>query len=342
MAELDPISPAEAKRLYHQHRQDEISETTQEAHDYRLSHFVRWCEDVVSIDNMNDVSGRTLLRYQSWRKDDGDLNTVSCQTQFSTLRTFIEFCERMEAVEQGTSEKIRVPSPNSNEESRDRFIEQDQAETILDHLRKFKYGSRDHILFAVFWETGARISGVRAIDVDDVDVEEQIIELRHRPEGGTALKNGKNGERPVHISTKLCDAIDDYLQHNRIDSTDDCGRKPLFTSKHGRLAKTSIRRSIYKLTQPCFYSNECPHDREIEDCEARGYGDRSLCPSKFSPHEIRRGSITSSLLNETPEWAVSERTDVSAKVLEKHYDGRTERELLEKRRQFFEDTEETA
>jgi len=337
MTELEPLSPAEAKQMYHQSRKGGVSETTQNAHHYRLSHFVRWCENVADIDNMNVITGRSLQRYRFWRRDEGDLNNVSVQTQLSTLRTFIRYCEGIEAVEQGTSEKISLPTLDSEEESRDRFIEADQAETILEYLRKFKYGSRDHILFGVLWETGARISGVRAIDVDDVNTEEQIIELRHRPKEGTGLKNGTGGERPVHINQDLCSAIDDHLQHNRINSTDEFDRDPLFTSTQGRLVKTSLRRDIYKITQPCFYSNECPHDRDIEDCEARGYGDRSLCPSKYSPHEIRRGSITSNLLNDAPEWAVSERTDVSTKVLSKHYDGRTERELLENRREYFDD-----
>lgn len=138
MPNLEPISPAEAKQEYHETRQGEISETTRNSHNYRLNHFVRWCENVAEIDNMNDVTGRTLLRYRNWRREDGDLCSVSLLTQLSTLRVFIGFCEQIDAVEQGTNEKIQMPPLDDDEESRDRFIEAGQAEAILDYLRKFE------------------------------------------------------------------------------------------------------------------------------------------------------------------------------------------------------------
>jgi len=43
---LEPIAPAEAKELYFEQRKREVSESTIQAHHYRLKHFVRWCEDV--------------------------------------------------------------------------------------------------------------------------------------------------------------------------------------------------------------------------------------------------------------------------------------------------------
>jgi site-specific recombinase XerD len=87
--ELEPIRPAEAKQMYLEQRKQEVSESTIKAHHYRLKHFVRWCESVEDIENLNTLGGRELQRYKMWRREDGDLNNVTMVTQLSTLRVFV-------------------------------------------------------------------------------------------------------------------------------------------------------------------------------------------------------------------------------------------------------------
>jgi len=86
---LEPISAAEAKEMYLEQRKREVSDSTIQAHHYRLKHFVKWCEDVADIENLNSIGGRDLQRFKTWRRDDGDLNNVTMVTQLSTLRVFI-------------------------------------------------------------------------------------------------------------------------------------------------------------------------------------------------------------------------------------------------------------
>jgi hypothetical protein len=54
-----------------------------------------------------------------------------------------------------------------------------------------------------------------------------------------------------------------------------------------------------------------------------------------SPHAIRRGSITHSLNSDMPDKVVSDRANVSQRVIEQHYDRRTEREKMEQRREYL-------
>ena len=61
----------------------------------------------------------------------------------------------------------------------------------------------------------------------------------------------------------------------------------------------------------------------------------SKCPSSVSPHAIRRGSITHSLNSDMPDKVVSDRANVSPKVIEQHYDRRTEQERMEQRRDYL-------
>jgi site-specific recombinase XerD len=331
---LEPITPAEAKAMYLEQRKQEVSDSTIQAHHYRLGHFVEWCDKVAEIDNLNELTGRDLQRYKLWRREDGDLNNVSLTTQLSTLRVFIRWCEKIDAVASGTHNKILIPSLDKNEDRRTAKLDKGAAEQLIDYLRQFEFATRTHALVELLWHTGMRIGAAHGLDVEDYDPEEQYVELRHRPETDTRLKNKEAGERYVALSPEVCDALDGYLRYNRDKVADDYDRNPLFTSRQGRPAKSSLRDSIYRITRPCQYTGECPHDREIDSCEAMENNKASTCPSSVSPHAIRRGSITHHLSEDVPEKVVSDRMNVSLDVLEKHYDRRTERKKSEQRRDY--------
>ena len=333
--ELEPIEPREAKEMYLEQRKQEVSDSTIQAHHYRLKHFVRWCEEVENIENLNSISGRDLQRYKMWRRDDGNLNNVTMVTQLSTLRVFSRWCEDIDAVASDTHEKILMPSLSRNEDRRTDILDKAAAEKLIKYLRKIEFATRTHAFVALLWYTGMRLGAARGLDLEDYDSEEQYVELRHRPEQGTRLKNKGEGERYVSLSSEVSDALDAYIRYNRDKVADDYNRNPLFTSQHGRPAKSTLRDYIYQITRPCQYTGECPHDREIESCEAIDPDKASPCPSSVSPHAIRRGSITHHLSQDVPEKVVSDRMNVSLDVLEKHYDRRGEQEKAEQRRDYL-------
>jgi site-specific recombinase XerD len=335
--DLEPIRPAEAKEMYLSQRESEVSKSTIQAHHYRLKHFVRWCEEVQEIENLNSLSGRDLQRYKMWRRDDGDLNNVTLVTQLSTLRVFINWCENIDAVEAGLHDKILLPSLSKTEDRRDAMLDSEAAETLLKYLRQFEFGTRVHALIELLWHTGMRIGAAHSIDVGDYDSQNQTVELRHRPETGTRLKNKEDGERVVSLSGDVCDVLDAYMQYKRDDVVDEHDRNPLFTSSEGRPAKTSLRDSIYRITRPCIYTGDCPHGREQDSCEAMETNGASKCPSSVSPHAIRRGSITHHLSEDVPDKVVSGRMNVGLDVLEKHYDRRSEEKKAEQRRDYLQD-----
>lgn len=173
------------------------------------------------------------------------------------------------------------------------------------------------------------------MDVDDYDADEQYVKVRHRPDTETPIKNKGDGERLVALSDDICELLDDWLNNKRPDVTDDHGREPLLASREGRLQKTTLRMYVYRWTRPCAHGEECPHDRDPDDCEATVRDAASKCPSSVSPHAIRRGSITHSLNSDMPDRVVSDRANVSPKVIEQHYDRRTEQERMEQRRDYL-------
>lgn len=91
--------------------------------------------------------------------------------------------------------------------------------------------------------------------------------------------------------------------------TDEQGRDPLLTTKHGRLSGATIRETVYKATRPCYYGNDCPRDRDPDECDGTEYGPYSRCPSGVCPRSVRRGSITRHLSEDVPERVVSDLTN---------------------------------
>ncbi len=62
--DLTDASPEEAADFYLRERSAEVTDSTLQSHKYRLSHFVRQCDEAENIDNMNALTGRDLHRYR--------------------------------------------------------------------------------------------------------------------------------------------------------------------------------------------------------------------------------------------------------------------------------------
>lgn len=332
---LEPIGPEEAVRLYLNDRRTELASATIDSYRHKLKRFIEWCDEE-SIEDLNELSGRDLLEFKQQRAS--VLNTVSLKGQLDTLRSFLRFAESIDAVEQDLHNKILSPSLNQGDRERDVLLDIENATTILEHLSQFEYASLHHTLLILLWRCGARSGTIRAFDLRDYDRENARIHAVHRE--GTPLKNKEKGERLIALSSEVCQVVDDYVEHNREDKTDEFGRKPLFTTEFGRISKSTIRETCYRWTHPCqLNGGHCPHGRDVDSCQALGGEDYapSTCPSSRSPHAWRRGAITHHLTEDVPVDIVSDRMNVSRDVLEAHYDRRTEEVKVEQRREYLSD-----
>jgi site-specific recombinase XerD len=332
---LHPIKPEKAVEQYLESRRYESSPSTVQNHRYRLKQFLRWCSET-DFDDMREMNGRLAEKYKHWRRADADLAPVTIEMQMRTFRVFLKWCESNEYVTPGVADKIIIPSVSDAQKARDDSISVERAEEILTYLRKYEYATLRHVLFHLLWHTGIRTGAAHALDVDDWHSDEGYISVQHRPETDTPLKLQERGERHISITKpSLHEAIDDYLEINRPEVTDEHGRQPLFASEQGRLHKSSIQANVYNLTQPCQYTGDCPHGRDIKECEATSYDMAAKCPSSVSPHPIRRSAITAHLNSDVPKEIASERMAVSVDTLEQHYDARTKEDKRERRKDYL-------
>jgi site-specific recombinase XerD len=297
-----------------------------------LSYFVDWCRDN-GVEDTETLEPQHLHDYRVYRRE--GIAKATEKTEMDTLRVFLRYLEKLDAVRENLSETVISPELEPNEAKDETTLDADTAEDVLSYLRKYDYASVNHVVMELLWHTGMRMSALHSVDLDDYDGEEGHMKIRYRPDKGTTLKNGKQGERMVYVDEDCCQVVDDYIQDRRVDVVDDYGREPLLTTSHGRISKNKIRIRVYYVTRPCFYSDHCPHDEEIEDCEHNSWKGCGGCPSSVSPHPIRRGSITHMLKEDVPNKIVGDRVDVSQEVLDKHYDTRTEEEKMKKRREYI-------
>jgi len=329
---LEPMTPREAVNEYLAEIKNELAATTHANHRYRLDQFIQWADEE-GLTNMNDITGSKLQDFKQWKS--GDVAKVTVKNHLSTLRQFIEFCEDIDVAPNGVGRKIRLPTMQLGDDVNDTHLLPKEAKAILNYCEKYEYATLRHTAFYILWHTGMRSGGLRGLDVDDYDSHNGILSIRHRPETATPLKNKERTERDVSIKAAVTDVLDDFLNMHHPYVEDEHGRVPLVGTSNGRMEQTTLQRNIYTLTRPCHYTNECPHDRDMQECEATTYNTASKCPTSVSPHALRKGSITVHRKQNVPKEVASERMDVSGDVLDKHYDKRTEREKMQQRREYL-------
>jgi integrase len=323
-------------------RKDELSYTSiNETIRPAVEVFVEWCERK-GIENLNELGGRELKEFKLWCKDNTEKNRVSLNGILAVLRRFLVFCVEDEAVSEDVPRKVPISNLSDDVEVCYDKPSSEQVEEVLSYLEQYEPGSRRHVEYAIMEEVGNRVGALRGIDIRDIDLEEREIKFRHRPAEefgvkGTPLKNENDGQRSVNISHELAELIQQYLNNpDRYDVTDKFGRKPLLTTASGRPTVDTVRRDLYKLTRPCVYSDTCPHDRDIQECDAAQNANASKCPTSHSPHPLRRWSIEKQIDRGVPKEKLCNRVDVSVPVLNKHYDTRSEERKRKQRLEIYE------
>jgi site-specific recombinase XerD len=326
--------PDAVKRYLRRMRRDKADSTVQT---YRLDlrQFVQWCE-AEEIERVSELSGLDLELFQDDRA--ADLEPASLENQMGLLKRFIKFCEDIGAAPDGLHDTVHVPRASVQEQSSDEKLSTEDATDLLLYFRDESnglFGSKWHALLEVVWHTGARVGGIRTLDIDDYDSELCVLEFRHRPAQGTPLKNKLDGERDVAILPEVAAALDQYIKEHRHHRHDEAGRAPLFTtrSEQGRLSTTAVRLWMYQATHPCWHTDEpCPHNKHRETCSWTSSAAASKCPSARSPHAVRTGAITFHRDRGFDPKDTSERVNASLRTIEKHYDKAERRAKMENRR----------
>jgi site-specific recombinase XerD len=328
---LVKISPGEAYSQFIESRKEEVTEKTLMGQKSPVKDFVSWLEE--EDIQFHELNGFHLEQFYTYEKNRG-LAKTTLQQYMTSVRTFIRFLERVEAVRDGLNEKLRKPSPSQDEQRRDEAIEPERVQDILEVMDRFEYAKQHHVVMLLLWRTGVRTGTLWSFDVKDLtEVDgDPVLKARHRPQRGTRLKKKEKGERTISLRPRTAQVLEDYIDRNRPDVEDQHGRKPLLATSNGRMSKTVIRRICYKWT--------CPETTAVHECgcESRPTRqDAGDCEESVSPHTVRKASMTHWRRNNVPVEAVSDRMDSSPEVISQHYDQRSEEGKAQQRRRFLDE-----
>jgi len=339
-ANRDPskeLTPRAARRQFLNAKRGNVKDSTRRAYKFPTKHFVEFSENN-GIEVIGEVNSYLI---ESWvqKREAENIKQITAKNTVKHARVFFKWCENSGLIEQGITDRVRVPETTEREEVSSKTVRREQAEQILQALSTYEYATRKHTAFRFMWETGCRASGVISVDVDDLGKNPKngkpTVTLRNRKNEGTPLKNRDKSERTIMISEGLRELLTDYIEGRRENVEDEYGRRPLFTTRSGRITRNRLYKDTVGFSRPCVYAGFCPDGREIESCEYAQKKKKAMsCPENFSLHPVRRGSITDHLNRGWPKESLSERVDVSVEVLTKHYDARTEQDALDRREEF--------
>lgn len=314
MTDHPDLTPEEAIERFLAARSVDSSDSTLSTYHYRLDLFRQWAADE-GVDAVGDIDPWDVEAFQSKRR--ATVSPATAKNEATTLRLFLRWCARKGLVDDAVPAAVDVPNPSRKDMVDETRLESDRAEALLNHYHAAA-PTRAEAVLSVLWYVGCRMGALRGLDVRDWDASEGALWFRHRPETGTPLKNGRNGERVVSLPSQGAEAVRRWVD-TREDVRDDNGRVPLVPSERGRPHLSTVRDWVYRLTLPCVHSG-CPHGKDPETCDWTAYQEASKCPSSRSPHQVRTGSITWQLNRGVPPEVVAERVNADVSTIKQHYD----------------------
>lgn len=225
-----------------------LSVNTISAYKSDLAQFTNFL-DQKSIVDLNVVSLELCSLYLRLLTKNTNMNPTSVARHFSSIKGLVDFATRENLI--GTDFTIGIKSPKLATKL-PKAISLGQIEQILKATASSTpTGYRDTAILEFMYATGARISEVVALDIDDLDLDSKVVKL-----------SGKgNKERLVPIGDYAQQALSKYLVSSRpslIGSTADAAA--FFRNQRGgRLSRQGIWGVVVKACQTAKIDGITPH-----------------------------------------------------------------------------------
>lgn len=214
-------------------RVEGFSPETVRAYSSHLEAFGRWCaraaEDALAL----DVRG--FRRYLADMRRAGYAPST-CAAHLSSIRSFFRWCLFEGVVETEAASSIQMPKIPKNLPKTIVASDMDRLLNTPDNTTA--EGLRDAAMLELFYATGARISELSGLDIEDFDMGTRTVRLF-----GKGSK-----ERIVPVYRRALEALHRYIEQGRpvlleaAGRRDAGGRRPLFISKRGnRMDAAALR-----------------------------------------------------------------------------------------------------
>jgi integrase/recombinase XerC len=207
----------------------------------------------MSIRDPATVQTESIRGYLHWLNRKHEKST-SMARKLSSLRSFYRYLQREGMVGLNPADAIRMPKQPKH---LPRVLSKDDAAALMEFPADQAGGSlRDRALLETLYSTGARVSELVGIDLDDLRASEGLVHLR-----GKGRK-----ERIVPIGDVALQAIQAYLDEQRLTKIRYPTAKttrvasPIFrNSRGGRLTTRSVARIVTRYSNRLAGGSVSPH-----------------------------------------------------------------------------------
>ncbi len=195
----------------------------------KLQHFC----DEQKLKTWNAVNSQQLRTHLALRHQQG-LNAKSVKREFSAIRCFFTYLLTQKHISLNPSDGVKTPKIT---QTLPNLLDVEQIHVLLNAQPNSILEIRDLAMFELFYSSGLRLSELVYLDLQDIDLKNKTVFVRH-------AKGGKS--RLLPLGSKAILAIQNWLQQRQPNSHEE---KAVFLSHRGtRLKQRAIE---IRLAQWC-------------------------------------------------------------------------------------------
>lgn len=208
-----------------------VSKHTVASYTHDLKALVAFCQ-AQNIPQWNAIQVTHIRAYIAGRHRQG-LGGRSLQRELSAIRSFYKYLLKKQQVTTNPAALVKAPKQSRK---LPKTMDVDQVTGLLEAGTDSILEIRDLAIFELFYSSGLRLSELTALNIEDLDLRDQSLIVRH----------GKgNKTRFLPVGSKASQALKTWLQQRSAADNE----AALFTSKQGkRLTPRSVE---LRLTQWC-------------------------------------------------------------------------------------------
>ncbi len=231
---MNPVA-RQSVDAYLQHLQ-----TEKRASPHTISNYARDLENLLTFCTENQIKNWSNLRTHHVQtciaeRHQHNISSRSIQRQLSAIRSFFDYLIANSLCEHNPARHVKAPRPSK---PLPKTLDVDQLNGLLNQAAKTPLQIRDLAILELFYSSGLRLSELADLDLNDLDVKEKTVLIRH----GKGKKS-----RVVPVGRYALIALQNWFGIRHQFTTDPgLGENPaIFLSSQGkRLSVRSIQQRI--------------------------------------------------------------------------------------------------
>ena len=225
---------------------------TKEKYLYYVIDFIDWCKGKMGVDHIgrkdyNEITLPILDEYikglnKSKRNSDGRNGTSIVVTRVCAISTFFKFLKTRGIVDSNICEY--VDRPKVRQEDHITFLNKEEIKELMDNIERGvgtprsieyskKYKTRDRLICLLPIITGMRVSALRNINIEDVDMKNMTVSVVEK----------ENKRRVFQLPESVCEEIEKWIgEREEIFEEVECDTAALFVTIHkGKCKRLTVK-----------------------------------------------------------------------------------------------------